>query len=84
MSVKALQKPVGQLSILICLNRNEKLTGPKLYRKTALHPHTMYTALSNLENLKLVRKLSNDTYKLTKKGKGIAEHLDQVENLLDK
>jgi len=82
MSLKSLQSPVGQLKILVYLYRNEQATGPKIYRGTASHPEAMYLALSNLEELKLVQKLSDDTYKLTKKGKVVAEYLDQVDNLL--
>lgn len=84
MSLKSIQKPVGQLQILVYLYRNEKATASGVYRGLALNTSTTYSALSHLEELKLVRKLKNDKYKLTSKGKKVAEPLNQIEKLLAK
>ena len=84
MSLKSIQKPFGQLNILVYLYRNERVPAKFLKNRIAINPKTASSALSNLENLKLVRKLSNDDYKLTKKGNEVAESLNQIEKLLSK
>ena len=82
MSLKSIQKPTGQLQILIYLYNNEKAHDKFLRHRIGINPVTAASALSNLEDLKLVRKYSNGNYRLTKKGKQVAEHLDKVEELL--
>lgn len=84
MSIKSIQKPVGQLQILVYLYRIEKATASGIYRGLALNTRTTYSALSHLEEIKLIRKLKNENYKLTSKGKKVAEPLDQIEKLLSK
>jgi Mn-dependent DtxR family transcriptional regulator len=82
MNIMSIQKPVGQLNILVFLNRNGKVSGKFIKHRIGLNPHTASSALSNLKELKLIRGLVNDNYTLTKKGKQVAEYLDQVEKLL--
>ena len=82
MNLRSIQKTVGQLDILVFLYRNEKVTAKKIKYGIGLNPRTATFALSNLEEIKLVRKLKNDRYKLTRKGRDVAEHLNQVEKLL--
>lgn len=84
MSIKFIQKPVGQLRILVYLYINERASAKNIKYEIGLNARTATFALQNLEDLKLIRKLKNDIYKLTKKGKGVAEHLDQVEKVLSK
>ena len=84
MNLRSIQKPVGQLDILIYLYRNEKVTAKEIKYGIGLNPRTATFALSNLEEMKFVRKLKNDLYKLTKKGRDVAEPLDKVETLLGK
>ncbi len=84
MSIKSIHKPVGQLQILVYLYRNEKAIHADFVNNVGLCSRTTYSALSNLIELKLVRKLKNYDYKLTAKGKKVAEPLDQVERLLAK
>ena len=84
MKIRAIQKPIGQLQILVHIYRNERVPGENLKRGIGLNPKTASNALSNLEELKLIRKLSNDIYKLTKKGRDVAERLDQVEKLMSR
>jgi predicted transcriptional regulator len=84
MSFKSLQKPVGQLQILVHLYRNETATHADFVNDVGLNSRSAYFALSNLMNLKLVRKLANNDYKLTKKGKVVAKPLVKIEKLLPK
>ncbi len=81
MTLRSIQKPTGQIQILVFLFRNEKAPDKFIRHRIGLNPHTAASALTNLVNLKLIRKLSNENYKLTKKGKQVAEHLDQVDKL---
>lgn len=84
MSIISIQTPRGQIGILVYLHRNEKATGIDIKSDSYVHPRTASLALANLIELKLVRELKNDTYKLTKKGKRIVEHLVQIESLMSK
>ncbi len=82
MSLKFIQKPTGQLQILVYLYKNEKASDKFIKHGIGLNPKTAASALTNLVNLKLIRELSNKNYKLTKKGKQVAEHLDRIEKLM--
>ncbi len=82
MSLKSIQKPAGQLQILVYLYINEKAPDKFIRHRIGLNPKTAASALTNLVNLKLIRELSNENYKLTKKGKQVAEHLDRIEELM--
>lgn len=82
MNLRSISKPVGQLSILVYLFRNEKASAKVIMYRIGLFPKTATSALSNLVDLKLVRELKDENYKLTKKGKDVAEHLDQIEKFL--
>lgn len=82
MSIKSIQKPAGQLRILVYLYRNEKTQGKDIKHKIGLNAKTASLALANLVELKLVRELKNDYYKLYKRGQRVAEHLDRVDKLL--
>ena len=84
MNIRSIQKPVGQLDILVYLYRNEKVSGKVIMYRIGLFPKTATSALSNLVDMKLVRELKNENYKLTKKGKEVAEHLNQIEKFLSK
>jgi predicted transcriptional regulator len=84
MSIKSIQKPVGQLQILVHLYKNETAIHADFKNDVGLNSRTLYSALSNLIDLKLVRKLSNNDYKLTKKGEKIAKPLIKIEKLLPK
>jgi predicted transcriptional regulator len=84
MSIRPIQKPVGQLQILVHLYRNKTAIHADFVNDVGLNSRTTYTALSNLIYLKLVRKLSNNDYKLTKKGEKIAKPLVKIERLLPK
>ncbi len=90
MNIRNIGKPRGTLEILVHLHRNEKTTITWLIRDVGLNQRTTYSAIENLQSQKLItQKVGNGFpvykyYKLTKKGKGIAEHLDQVDNLLKK
>jgi predicted transcriptional regulator len=82
MSFLSLLAPAGQIGILVYLYRNGNAHGLDIKCEMYVHPKTAASALSNLIKLKLVRELKNDNYGLTKKGKIIAEHLAQVEDLI--
>ncbi len=85
---KGVGKPRGSLEILVYLHRNEKATITNLITDGGLNQRTTYSAIEKLQSHKLVRQVTtkgfpiNKYYKLTKKGKGVAEHLDLVDNLL--
>ena len=90
MKVGNLGKPVGTLEILVHLFRNEKATVTNLIRDAGLNQRTTYSALSNLQDQKLVcRELTDGFpvckyYKLTKKGQDVATLLNVVDGLLAK
>ena len=88
MKLGTIEKPVGTLEILVHLNRNEKSTITELVRDAGLNQRTTYSAISNLQKQKLItQKLGNGFplckyYKLTGKGKKIAERLEEIYDLL--
>lgn len=88
MKIGTIEKPVGSLEILVHLHRNEKATISNFIKKAGLNQRTTYSAISNLQNQKLVRQEVSDGfpvykyYKLTRKGKKIAEHLEEIDSLL--
>ncbi len=84
MTLKSIQKPTGQLQILVFLHMKEKAPAKFIKHRIGLNPHTASSALTNLVNLKLVSELTNGDCKLTEKGKQVAEHLDKVEDLISK
>ena len=90
MNIGTIEKPVGSLKILVHLNRNEKATVTDLIKDAGLNQRTTYSALSNLQNQKLVSQNVAEGfplykyYKLTKKGRQIAEHLEEVDSILEK
>ena len=82
MSLTAIQKPVGQLKILIFLYDRKKALLRTIINETKLNPKTAVSALSNLEEIFLVRKTMSEEYELTKKGEEIAKQLVNIEKML--
>ena len=90
MAIRALEKPVGSLKILVYLFRNEKSTITTLLRDNNLNQRTTYAAIEKLADHELVdievsqgfplRKY----YKLTDRGKTVATHLAKVDRILRK
>ena len=90
MTIDDIEKPVGSLKILVHLFRNEKSTITTMLKDADLNQRTAYAALRKLSDEDLinvevcsgfpVRKY----YRLTPKGKGIANHLEKVDSLLEK
>ena len=90
MNIRTIGKPVGALEVLVHLHRNEKATITDLIKDAELNQRTTYSAISKLQSQNLVKQETTKGfpmykhYKLTNKGKGVAEHLDLVDNLLEK
>jgi Mn-dependent DtxR family transcriptional regulator len=82
MSIESIQKPVGQLKVLVYLHRNGRATAREITKGAGLNPATLNVALSHLKGIKLVRGLKNGGYKLTGKGEEVAVQLERVEVLL--
>ena len=78
MGIKDLEKPIGQLQILVDLYNNGKLTRHQIIYEMGLNKTTARAALLNLIELKLIRVLKNDRLSLTRKGKKVAELLTVV------
>ena len=82
--IGTLEKPVGTLKILVHLHNNEKATVTNLIKEADLNQRTTYSALSKLLDEGLIYKEETKAfpvhkyYKLTEKGKKIAEHLGIV------
>lgn len=88
MKIGSIEKPVGSLGILVHLHRNEKATVTNLIKDAGLNQITTYSALTKLQKQGLIHQevatgfpLSK-YYKLTGKGKKIAEHLEEIDNML--
>jgi len=82
MSIESIQKPVGQLKVLVFLHRNGKATAREITKGAGLNPATLNVALSHLKGIKLVQELKNGEFKLTGKGEEVAVELEKVEELL--
>ena len=90
MNIRAIGRPAGSLEVLVHLYRNEKATITNLITDAGLNQRTTYSAIEKLQSHKLVKQEISKGfpiykyYKLTNIGKGVAEHLDLVDNLLKK
>ncbi len=88
MKIGKIQKPVGSLEILVHLHRNKKATITDLITKADLNQRTAYSALSKLQDQKLITRNvgkgfpMSKYYGLTRKGRVVAGHLDTVDKLL--
>ena len=82
MNMATIQKPVGQLIILIYLYDKKKDSIKSITKETKLNPKTAVSAISNLDKNKFVQKLNSDEYELTEKGKEVAKHLVSIEKIL--
>jgi DNA-binding HxlR family transcriptional regulator len=90
MAISNIEKPVGSLKILIYLFHNEKSTITTMLKDVDLNQRTAYAALRKLSDGDLVETEVcpgfpvRKYYKLTQKGKGIANHLAKVDSMLEK
>ena len=88
MTIDTIEKPVGSLKILVHLFRNEKSTITTMLKEADLNQRTAYAALKKLSNEDLieVEVISGfpvrKHYRLTSKGKSVANYLEKVDYLL--
>jgi predicted transcriptional regulator len=86
--IGSIEKPVGSQRILVYLYRNKKVTVTELIRDADFNQRTAYAALDRLSMEKLIEMDEGSGfpqrkyYKLTKKGKDVANHLEKVDILL--
>ena len=90
MTIEDIEKPVGSLKILVHLFRNEQSTITTMLKEADLNQRTAYAALRKLSDEELIEaEISagfpvRKYYRLTPKGKGIANHLAKVDSMLGK
>ena len=82
MNLSNIQKPIGQLKILILLYDKKKASLKIIIKETKLNPKTATSALSNLDEIKLVQMILSEEYELTEKGEKVAKQLVNIENEL--
>jgi len=88
MAIGNIEKPMGSLKILVHLFKNEKSTITTMLKEIDLNQRTAYAALKKLSSEELIDVEINTGfpirkyYKLTSKGKRVANHLQKVDSLL--
>jgi len=79
----------GALRVLLTLLREGPLSRTKLFERAPIGMQAAYTALDVLDKLGLVKEDKSDGFpgtiinSLTEKGKGVAERVAEIEDMLD-
>ncbi len=88
--LKHLEKQSGILILLTEILRRNEVCVTDIIHKIKLNPTSTYKALNKLKSLKLVKETRQNhfpnkrLFKLTDKGKKVAEKLVEIEEILEK